>query len=152
MLRAWVHNVWLHKHPTKPLGVRGPKDWKGCDELIRESGEDIAILAWGLYVYEEPPRYHLEPPTHIDAWVTSAGRNIVTERDDWSKVTPFPFASFLKLSEGYIRAAEKQYEYLNAHGRLYDSELHRAIEAAIKSAFKPRPSTLARCRAGTVSK
>jgi hypothetical protein len=101
-MRLWVHQIWRDKNDCI-CQTMGPRDDKPFEELIRQYDERIVKLAWALYVYSDPPAYHLEPVETVEAYTSpKTGRTSHNRFEDASAITKFPLAAFRAVSEAYI--------------------------------------------------
>ncbi len=105
-MRMWVHRIWLNRNSEHPLNTLS-RDEKQIEKLIREHGERTVATAWALYVYEDPPKYNLEPVEVVARGHWKNGDEKITTEEDWTRITRFPLAAFLAVAEGYLVAAEE---------------------------------------------
>lgn len=103
-IRRWAYMIWREVNDV-PL-VTQPKDGGKLEELIQAHSEQIAALAWWLYVNANQPVYQLEPVMLYEERVSKAGKKYTFSYEDKSSVTKFPLSSFLKVAAGYIVEAE----------------------------------------------
>jgi hypothetical protein len=89
-VRSWVHRIWAKENMLTVCRIH-KTDRKQLEELIKENSERVAMLAWHLYVNEDPPSYNIENDTPDKGQPT---------------FTRFPLCAFFSVSEGYLVQAK----------------------------------------------
>jgi hypothetical protein len=123
-LRPWVRAIWNKKNPGNILGILGEREREGIEQLVEECGEQVAARTWYFYVFDEQPKYHMEPVEHVDSGVSKAGHEWAHTVKDQSTVTVFPVLAFLTTwCQGYV-------DYAREHSA--DRQMREIVGEALK--------------------